>query len=147
MARASSQDKIALRQRGEVVGEIVHFDLEVGSAVAVGVALDDDKSNLRHEMQLALDMMELMRVDEFEVLIAGDLSALASMPLRSITSSTASKSVITSRPAPFTVSFALLKSKISAPKSPVSKSLPLPPISVSPPPRPSSVSLPAKPKI
>src|SRR3990172_12013997 len=51
-------------------GDAVHLNLKVRLAVAVYVALDDDIGAARLVMQLALGLVEFLRVDEGEALVA-----------------------------------------------------------------------------
>jgi len=51
----------------------VHFDLEVGSAITVDVALHEEEPGLLQIMQLTCFIVEALGTDELEVLIASAL--------------------------------------------------------------------------
>jgi hypothetical protein len=54
----------------QVVGEVVHADLEISPAVPVDIAFHPHVGRVLHEMQFACFVMELLDADEREVLVA-----------------------------------------------------------------------------
>src|SRR4249919_1880602 len=61
-----SKNEIALHEAVEVIGEIVHVDLEIGLTIAVDVALHGHVGAVLDEMQLASFVVKLSGADEVE---------------------------------------------------------------------------------
>jgi len=68
--RLRLQNEITLQESVERAGEIVNFDLEIGFAIAVGVALDQYMIAGDFVVKLPGLVVELFGADEVEGLIA-----------------------------------------------------------------------------
>ena len=95
--RLRLQDEIALHETVERAGEIVNFDLEIGFAIAVDVALDQHMIAADLVVKFAGLVVELLGADEVEGLIAEsllgvdavdvDVVAVTPFPLKSMITS------------------------------------------------------------